>query len=254
MVICFANNKGGVSKTTTATTLATIFKDKGFSVLLVDTDPQCSATDLFRIKTQGTITLYDVLINGDKAEDAIYNTEFCDVIPSDPLLRDADIRLTGVDRNFKLREALEPILDRYDFILIDTPPSQGILLINALTVADTTIVPTTIDRISLAGLSHLFDILYATKKYTNPKLRVSGLLAVRFEARTILARQLMNDQIPVISEMLGVEVFKTTIRDSVVVKEAQTKQIPLIKYDIDANVTKDYLLLADELLQKEMNK
>ncbi len=254
MIVSIANNKGGVSKTTTAITLAAILKEKGYSVLLVDTDPQGSATDQLRVDPKGIATLYDIIFDGEKTENVIIKTDYCDFVPSDPLLRDADKRIAGVDCNFKLKEMLLPVSEKYDFILIDTPPMQGIMLYNALTVCDTAIIPTTINRMALAGLSHLFDIVRSAKKYTNTDLRISGLLIVQLESRTKLARHLMQDQIPKIAEMLDVDVFRSTIRKAVVVPEAQTARIPLIEYAKNDNVTMDYYALTDEFLQKELNK
>lgn len=254
MIVSIANNKGGVSKTTTAITLASILKEKGYSVLLVDTDPQGSATDQLRVNPQGIATLYDIIFDGEKTDNVIIETDYCDFIPSDPLLREADSKLSGVDRNFKLKEALLPVVEKYDFILIDTPPMQGIMLYNALTISETVIVPTTADRIAFAGLSQLFDIVRTVKKYTNTDLRLSGLLIVQLEARTKLARHLLQDQIPKIAEMLDVDVFSATIRKAVAVKESQTERIPLIKYAKNDNVTLDYIALAEEFLQKELNK
>ena len=254
MIVAIANQKGGVAKSTTATTLAAILTDKGYKVLVVDMDPQCSTTDIFKAETQGVATLYDIFKDGEDAAGAIQKTDICDILPCDPLLKDADKTLTDLGKDFKLKEALEPLKERYDFILVDTPPNVGILLINSLTAADTIIVPTSIDRLSLNGLSQFFDLVFAAKKYTNQNLRVSGLLAIRHSSRTVLAKQLMSEQMPKISEMLGVDVFETVIRESVVVKESQFTRIPLTVYAPDAAVTQDYLAFSEEFLKKELNR
>jgi chromosome partitioning protein len=242
-----------VAKSTTATTLAAILSSKGYKVLAVDMDPQCSATDILMSETKGVATLYDVFVEGEDVSETIQKTTVCDVLPCDPLLKDADKSLTDVGREYKLKEALASIIDKYDFIIIDTPPNVGILLINSLTAADTIVVPTSIDRLSLNGLSQFFDLVFAAQKYTNKNLKVSGLLATRHSSRTILSRQLMSEQMPRISKMLGTEIYKTTIRDSVVIKESQTMRKPLTEYAPNAPVTQDYLQFTEEFLKKEMN-
>jgi chromosome partitioning protein len=253
-VIAVANQKGGVAKSTTSVILASILKDKGYNVLLVDADPQCSTTDLLSAETKGTTTLYDLLKGNEDARNAVQTNGFCDIIPCDPLLKDADQSMNDIGKEYKLREALEPLREIYDYIVVDTPPNVGILLINTLTAADTTIVPTQIDRLSLNGLSQFFDLVRVTKKYTNNNLRISGILATRHASRTVLAKQLMSEQIPVISEMLGVDVFNSCIRESVVVRESQYNKIPLSTYAPHAAVTQDYLQFVEEFLEKELKQ
>ncbi len=249
-VIAIANQKGGVTKSTTSMALAAGLKLKGHRVLLVDTDPQCNASDTFRAKIEGEATLYDLLREDTAAAEAIQQTPFGDILPCDPLLKEAEQFLNQTGREYGLREKLEPLAGDYDYIIIDTPPTLGVLLLNALTAANSLIIPITTDRYSLQGLSQLQDTLTAIRKYTNPALTVSGLLLTKYNGRTLLARDIVDD-LPGIAEMLGTRVFDSKIRESIAVREAQARRLVLFDYAPESTTAQDYTAFVEEFIRME---
>jgi chromosome partitioning protein len=247
-IIAIANQKGGVTKTTTSTAISLWLKTK-FRVLHIDTDPQCNSSDTYQAQIEGAATLYDLLTAGVEVSEAIQHTPVGDIIPSDPLLKTADTFLNSAGREYGLKKALEPIMDQYDYIIIDTPPALGVLLLNALTVADTVIVPVTADRYSLQGLSQLYDTIKAVKEYTNPNLTVAGLLLARFNGRTNLGKE-CADGMPEIADMMNTIIFKTAIRECNACKEAQSLRMSLYEHAPTCNAAQDYIALVDELLER----
>lgn len=247
-IYAIANQKGGVSKTTTATAVAGGLRLKGYSVLLIDTDPQCNASDTYKAKIQETTTLYDLLVNNENVEEAIQHTEDGDIIASDPLLSQAENALTKIGKEHLLRKAITPIIKDYDYIIIDTPPTLGILLVNALTVADEVIVPVTADRYSLQGLSQLRDTISAAQEYTNPNLKVAGLLLSKYNSRTNLSRE-VSESMPEIAKQLGTKIFNTHIRESTAAKEAQAIRCSLYEYALKSTTAIDYLTFIDEIIE-----
>lgn len=248
MVIAITNQKGGVAKTTTATALASGLKLKGYSVLIIDADPQCNTSDTYQAHIEGTATLYDLLYATDPINEVIQHTPTGDIIPSDPQLAQAENLLNRTGKEFILKKALQPILTQYDYIIIDTPPTLGVLLLNALTAADTLIVPITADRYSLQGLSQLQDTIAAAQEYTNPTLSVLGLLLCKFNARTNLSRDVL-DAMPVIAGQLRTAIFKTRIRESTAAREAQATRINLYEHAPKSSTAQDYLAFIDELIE-----
>lgn len=250
MIIAITNQKGGVGKTTTALAMAAALKNKGYKVLLVDTDPQGNATDTYRAQVDGTATLYDLMFEGEPAEGCIQHTAHGDIIAADPLLKDADRHLDGISGTYCLRERLEPIKDEYDYILIDTPPTLGVLLTNALTAADKVIIPVTADRYGVQGMSQLQQTLADIKKYTNPGLTVDGLLVVRYNARTNLARTL-HEALVNVAVQFNTKVYKTTVRESTKAKEAQAARASLFEYAPSSTTASDYSEFVNEFLKGE---
>ena len=178
-VYAIANQKGGIGKTTTATCIAAILQQKGYKVLLIDTDQQCNSTDTYRAKIESTATLYDVLLDENKIplSEAIQQTESGDIIAADPLLREADKKLTvDVEGLYRMQDALVELNNenKYDYVIIDTAPALNSLLHNVLIAADEVIIPLTADRYALQGLSQLNDSINAIKRRQNPKLKVAG--------------------------------------------------------------------------------
>lgn len=249
-IIAVANQKGGVTKSTTSMALAAGLKLKGYHVLLVDTDPQCNASDTYRAKIEGEATLYDVMKEGCPATEAIQTTPYGDILPCDPLLKEAEQTFTQMGKEFILRERLEPIAGDYDYIIIDTPPTLGVLLANALTAANSVLIPITPDRYSLQGLSQLRETLQTIRKYTNPTLTVSGLLVTKYNGRTVLARDI-NEDLPSIAEMLGTKVFDSKIRESIAVREAQAARLVLFEYAPSSTTAQDYTAFTDEFVRTE---
>ncbi len=251
LIISVANQKGGIGKTTTATSLATILSDKGYKTLLIDSDLQGNSTDTFRAKFEGVSTLYDVLLEEHPANinDVIQHTEMGDIIASDPLLREADSKLSskGISGYKILKNALTN-LTGYDFVIVDTAPTVNMILRNVLVSSDYVIIPITADRYGFQGL-YEFNILIQDAKELNEKLKIAGIVLVRYNARTILAREvresLLNE-----TRTMGMKLFDTSIRECNKVKEAQTLQSTLIKYDRNCSAAKDYINLVDELLKE----
>ena len=247
--IAICNQKGGVAKTTTALALAAGLKKKGAKVLLIDTDPQGNSSDTYRAKIENTATLYDVLCEGEPIINAIQKTEVGDIIPSDPYLSEAESRLTKTGKEFILKKAASTIMNKYDYIIIDTPPSLGVLLINVLTFADEVIVPITTDRYGLQGIDKLQETITAAREYTNPNLRVSGLLLVKYNNRTLLSRE-VSEGLPQIAEILNTIVYKTTIRESIAVREAQALRTSIFDHAPKSTTAQDYMALINELNER----
>ena len=244
-IIAVANQKGGMGKTTTALAVSQVLRMKGNRVLYCDLDPQCNGTDNYRAKIDGVGTMYDLLIHSDA--DCIQRTEMGDIIPGDPLLKDASKHLDGVSATYKLREGLEEISNSYDFIILDTPPALGILLQNALTAANRVVISLTSDRFGLQGLVQLNDTIREVKKYANPGLVVDGLLLVRYSDRTNLAKDIV-DNLPAYAERFNTRIYNTRIRESIKAREAQAAQKSLFEWAPGSTTAQDYVDLTNEIL------
>lgn len=250
-VITITNQKGGVAKTTTATSLAAALSLKNKKVLLIDTDPQCNASDTYRAKIQGMTTLYDVLVDKVPVNEAIQKTEVGEIIASDNLLSKAESLLNETGKEYTLKKAINIIINDYDYIIIDTPPTLGVLLINALTAADELIIPITADRYGLHGLSQLNETINLAQEYTNPNLRIAGLLLVKYNPRTRISKDVTSN-LPTISKEMNTIVFNTTIRESTAAKEAQALRNSLFDYAPYSTTAIDYNAFTKELLGKEI--
>lgn len=248
-LIAVANQKGGIGKTTTATALAAGLKLRGYRVLLIDTDPQCSASDTYQAMIDGAATLYDLLCEGESIQETIQHTPSGDIIPCDPLLAEANKKLTHLGDEKLLKKALSAILPDYDYIILDTPPGAGILLHNALTAGDYLIIPITADRYGLQGLSQLRDTIEAIQENTNPGLKVGGLLLIRHNERTNLSK-IVSENFPAIAAQMGTQLFSTYIRESVVTKEAQTNRTTLFNHAPESTTAQDYNTFLDELIER----
>lgn len=244
-IIAVANQKGGIGKTTTSLALYDILSQKGYSALYGDLDPQCNGTDNFRAKISGVGTMYDLLVNGD--HDCIQHTERGDIIAGDPLLKDATKMLDGVSGAHKLRKGLRQIEEDYDYIILDTPPALSILLTNALTAAHRVIVPLTPDRFGLQGLVQLSDSIKDVQEYTNPSLKVDGLLLVKYSGRTNLARGI-SKSLPEYAKLFDSRVYNTSIRETVSAREAQAQQESLLSWAPECTAAKDYKEFVEEFL------
>ena len=247
-VIAVCNQKGGVGKTTTATTMAAALQLKGYKVLLVDSDPQGNASDTYRAAIEGEATLYDLLFEGEPVNECVQKTDHGLIVAADPLLKEAGKNLDGVSGAYRLRERLEPVREDFDFIIIDTPPTLGELLTNALTAADEVIIPVTADRYGVQGLSQMQETIGDIKKYTNPTLHVAGLLLVKYTWRTRLAKSL-HEALKEIAEQFNTTVYKTTIRESTKTKEAQTMRESIFEYAPKCTTACDYSDFVNEYLK-----
>ena len=248
-VISISNQKGGVGKTTTTCNLAAGLKEKGLRVLVIDLDPQGNLGFSVGADTDAGATIYDVLKGDATAESAIQKTPTVEIIVSSILLSAVELEFTTTGREFLLKEAIAPLLESYDFILLDTPPTLGILTINAFTASDFIIIPMFSDIFSLQGIAQLYETVDRVKKYCNPRLAISGILLTSFNPKTHLAREIRGTA-ELISRDLHISVFDTFIRKSVLVGEAQSVSRSVLEYAPENNAAKDYRRFTDELLSE----
>jgi chromosome partitioning protein len=244
-VIAFANQKGGVAKTTTTLNLAVAFREQGFNVLGVDLDPQGNLTmsqgmDPDRVER----SMFDVLVHGMPIEEVIHRTEI-DLAVSSIDLAGAELALSSmIGRERALQKALLPVRSQYDFILIDTPPSLGLLTINALTASDDVIVPVQCEYLSLRGLVQLENTLSMIRENLNPSVELRGILPTMYDSRTLHSRE----AIEMLKENFGDLVFETRIRKTVRYAEAPVQGSSVLKYDPSGSAANAYRELAKEVL------
>ena len=253
MAITFvvANQKGGIGKTTTATTLASVLGKKK-RTLLIDADPQGNSTNTYEAVIEDQATLYDVMVDSDKLplEEAIQHMPNGDIVASDPLLVKAEKLLDGdVEGLYRLKDAIEE-LDGYDYIVIDTAPSMNVILYNCLIAADQVVIPVTADAYALQGLMQLHDTIKAVQRRQNPGLSVAGLLLIKFAGRSNLEKN-VQEALNELAEKMETTVFETAIRECVKTKEAQSKKKMLIDYAPNCTTMQDYQAFTKELLKKK---
>ena len=248
-VISISNQKGGVGKTTTTSALAAGLKKRGYRVLAIDLDPQGNLGFSIGADTETGASIYNVLKGEVKIQYAIQKTDSMDIIISSILLSGIDLEFTNTGREFLLKEAIQPILESYDYIFVDTPPALGILTINAFTASDFIIVPMLSDIFSLQGIAQLYETVERVKKYCNPNLSIAGILLTRFTPRTRLSREVRGTA-ELIAKDLQLCVFDSYIRSSVSAGEAQSLQQNVFDYDARSHVAEDYSHFIDELLAK----
>lgn len=251
--ITLSNQKGGVAKTTTTGALASGLAKKGYRVIAVDLDPQCNLSlgagaDVLNM----TRTLYDVFKGIATMIDLIQGTPLgFDLITGGLSLAGADMDFTQTGREYMLKEALESLGKAYDFCIIDTPPTLGILTVNALTASDGVIIPLTADLYAIQGLSQLNLLIDRVRRYSNRALKIYGLLITKHDERTNVSRALL-DQINEVAERLDTKVFSRPIRNSVAVRESQVLKSDLFTEAPKANATLDYQAFIDELLKGDL--
>ena len=244
-VIAFANQKGGVAKTTTTLNLAVAFKEHGFEVLIVDLDPQGNLTMSQGMDPdQVERSMYDVLVHSMPVEEVIHRAEV-DVAVSSIDLAGAELALSSmIGRERALQKALLPVRNRYDYILIDTPPSLGLLTINALTASDGVIVPVQCEYPSLRGLVQLENTLSMIRENLNPVVEIKGILPTMYDARTVHSREAVE----MLKENFGDLVFETRIKKTIRYAEAPVEGSSVLKYDSSGPAAKAYRDLAKEVL------
>jgi chromosome partitioning protein len=244
-VIAFANQKGGVAKTTTTLNLAVAFAETGHRVLAVDMDPQSNLTMSQGIDPDTLEkSMYDVLVHRISIREVIRKREV-DVACASIDLAGAEIAMsTQIGRERSLEKALRPVLEDYDFVCIDTPPSLGLLTINALTAAHKVIVPVQCEYLSMRGLVQLQNTLSMIRQELNPNVEIEGILPTLVDSRTVHAKE----AIEILEENFGDRVFTTRIRKTIRFAEAPVKGTSVLKYDPDGAAAKSYRELAKEVL------
>jgi len=247
-VISIANQKGGVGKTTTAINLSASIAAAENRTLLIDIDPQSNSSSGLGYDKNPKST-YQVLIGTENVQDSTLNTymPYLDLLPSNINLVGAEVELINFDhRELLLKNALDPVLDKYDFIFIDCPPSLSILTLNALTASDSVIIPVQCEYFALEGLGQLLSTINIVKKHFNPDLMIEGVLLTMFDTRLRLSHQVADE----VKKYFGDKVFSTIIQRNVRISEAPSYGKPVLLYDAVSSGAQNYIGLASELLTR----
>lgn len=248
-VVTLASRKGGVSKTTSARMLGAGLMKEGYSVLYVDLDSQANLTKGLGASAT-TYSSMDVLNGNMSVPEVIQNTQYGDILAGAEDLDSADAVITGKGKEYRLKDALDAVSGLYDYVIIDTPTPLGILTVNALTAADSVIIPVQADKDSLDGLSLLYKTITTVKKYSNPALYIRGILVTRYDGRTIYARS-YKANFEDAAAQLGTHFFSAPIRECVAVREAKDSQQDIFTYAGRSNAARDYSIFIKEFLEKE---
>ncbi len=247
-ILAVVNQKGGVGKTTTAVNLTASLAAAERATLLVDIDPQANASSAYGVVAPD-LQLYDALVDDRVILEIALATElsYLHLVPSGPDLVGAEIELVTMEgRESRMRRALEPVAKAYDYIVIDCPPSLGLLTLNALTAADAVIIPLQCEYYALEGLARLLDTIDRVRQALNPGLEVEGIVLTMMDRRANLCRQVERE----VREHFGDRVFEVAIPRNVRLSEAPSHGKPILLYDIHSKGAKSYLRLAEELLER----
>ncbi len=247
-VISIANQKGGVGKTTTAINLSSLLAAAEKRTLLIDIDPQSNSSSGLSVVNQ-TPSVYEVLVGANNIREVIINSfmPHLDILPSNINLVGAEIEMVEMDnREILLRNALSEISSDYDYILIDCPPSLGLLTLNALTASDSVLIPVQCEYFALEGLGQLLNTINIVKKHFNKDLDIEGVLLTMFDTRLRLSHQVAEE----VRKYFGDKVYKTVINRNVRISEAPSYGKPIILYDAISSGAQNYMALASELLER----
>lgn len=253
-IIALANQKGGVGKTTTSMNLAASLATLEKRVLLIDADSQANASSGLGVDlSKVDCSIYECVINGADAHEAIYTTDIdrLDVIPSNINLVGAEVEMLNLEkREFVIKNLLKPLDREYDYILIDCSPSLGLITVNALTAANSVIIPVQCEYFALEGISKLLNTIKIVKRKLNPSLEIEGFLLTMYDSRLRLANQVYDEVKRHFQEL----VFKTVIQRNVKLSEAPGHGLPVILYDADSTGAKNHLALAKEIINRNGKK
>ena len=249
-IIALANQKGGVGKTTSTINLSASLATLEKSVLVVDADPQANASSGLGVDLKEVeCSIYECIVNHADVHDAIYTTDIegLDIIPSHIDLVGAEVEMLNIDeREYVLKRILEPIRNEYDYILIDCSPSLGLITVNALTAADSVIIPVQCEYFALEGISKLLSTIKIIKSRLTTKLEIEGFLLTMYDSRLRLANQIYDEVKRHFQEL----VFKTVIQRNVKLSESPSHGLPVILYDADSTGAKNHLSLAKEIINR----
>ena len=247
-IISIANQKCGVAKNTTSINLSTVLAKRNKKTLLIDADPQGNATSGVGIDQEIKLSIYDVLIDETEIKEAIIKTQIknLDVCPSNIDLAGAEVELVSMmSREQRLKEKLDIIKNEYDYIIIDCPPSLGLITLNAFTASDSVLIPVQCEYYALEGLGQLLNTVNLVKKHLNKNLEIEGALLTMFDSRTNLAKQVVDE----VKKYFGDKVYKTVIPRNVKLSEAPSYGMPIILYDARSKGAKCYDKLGKELIK-----
>ena len=248
-VISIANQKGGVGKTTTSVNISTILAKKGKKVLMIDTDLQGNATSGLGIDKNVNFSIYDVIINDVEIDNTIQQTmvKNLEVCPSNINLAGAEVELVSMeDREYKLKEKIDSQKDKYDYIIIDCPPSLGLITLNAFTASDSVLIPVQCEYYALEGLGQLLNTIQLVQEHLNENLQIEGALLTMFDARTNLSNQVVRE----VNKYFENKVYKTVIPRNVKLSEAPSYGMPISIYDPRSKGAKSYDKFVKEFLKK----
>lgn len=246
-VISVTNQKGGVGKTTTSLALSAGFMRSGYKSLAVDMDPQGNLSFGLDGDTEEGPTVYNLIKGEVHPRFAIQRTSAVDLISSNILLSGVELEFTQSGREYLLKNALDPIRDKYDYIVIDTPPALSILTVNAFAASDYVVIPMGADIFSLQGIAQLSDTILRLRAAINPALIIGGILLSKYDGRTVLGKRI-KETAEMVAKQVGTRLYKSTIRSSIAIPESQTNQVNMYEYAANNPAVRDYAAFVQELI------